>query len=641
MKKKTYLLSLCLLAVAVVFISFKETTPTGYAAGYNSKLARFTEAQKQLIALVSASDLEDTTSKIKIRRNIDAVREAMKGADFWLRYLDPLAYKSINSPLPVEWETEVFEKFEKPYKRDGAGLTLAYLYLDEEHPVKDTLIQLLVKSLNATAIYSADSITRELGSYHHFFLCNRLFLLNLAAIYTTGFECPNTDRITPELKVMLDATGEIYGSYNGTFTATQLPAEYNALFERMRSYVATHQDDHTRFDHYTFIRDYVNPLFVINQKLILQYGVISHSLLDYSLNKKAVSIFDKGLYFSQNPKGIFSRVNDTSALAEIERVGKLLFYDPILSGNNMRSCASCHKPTQYFTDTAITTAAQFDRKGALPRNTPSLINAGYNHLLMLDGKHTSLQVQAKDVSSNPAEMACPEKEVLEKVLSCADYRQTFKKLLQYTPQEKEITCEHIVSAITLYYSKFSRFYSPFDEAINGRSSLNAEAQAGFNIFMGKAQCGTCHFVPQFNGVKPPYIGSEFEVLGVPSDTLYSRLSPDEGRYIINPAKETRNAFRTGSLRNAAHTMPYMHNGVFRTMGQVIDFYNAGGGAGKGLQVPNQTLSSDSLRLTDHEKASLVAFINSLDEGIMFEAPPAELPHSKIKLLNDRKVGGEY
>jgi cytochrome c peroxidase len=159
--------------------------------------------------------------------------------------------------------------------------------------------------------------------------------------------------------------------------------------------------------------------------------------------------------------------------------------------------------------------------------------------------------------------------------------------------------------------------------------------------MSKAQCATCHFVPQFNGVKPPFVGSEFEVLGVPADTSFKQLSPDKGRYEVNPAVETMNAFRTGSLRNAEHTAPYMHNGVFRTMKEVIDFYDAGGGAGKGLTVPNQTLSSDSLHLTQTEKENLIQFLQTLNEKILFEAPPEKLPLSKNKNLNSRKVGGEY
>jgi cytochrome c peroxidase len=177
--------------------------------------------------------------------------------------------------------------------------------------------------------------------------------------------------------------------------------------------------------------------------------------------------------------------------------------------------------------------------------------------------------------------------------------------------------------------------------MNNKEILSSEGIEGFNLFMSKAQCATCHFVPQFNGVKPPYVGSEFEVLGVPADSNYSRINADEGRFGINPANETMHAFRTGTLRNADHTMPYMHNGVFQTMRQVIDFYDGGGGAGRGLNVPNQTLSSDSLKLSEAEKNDLMLFISSLNENIKFEPIPTQLPVSADSHLNKRKVGGEY
>src|SRR5690606_34533926 len=105
--------------------------------------------------------------------------------------------------------------------------------------------------------------------------------------------------------------------------------------------------------------------------------------------------------------------------------------------------------------------------------------------------------------------------------------------------------------------------------------------------------------------------------------------------------EMMNAFRTGTVRNATFTKPYMHNGVFSTLEEVIDFYDMGGGAGKKLSVPNQTLASDSLKLTVEEKANLIAFIHSLNENVIFEAPPPGLPSSSNKSLNVRKVGGEY
>jgi len=641
--KKAILLAL-LISGVFISISSRNTGGSGnaYSDYYQEVLDQFKASQQALLQSIAQNDLQSEKGKDAVLAGIRAARAQMKVMDFWMRYLEPTVYKKVNGPLPVEWETEVFEKFEKPYKREGAGLTLAYLYLDEGRTDKAPLKALVQATVNAMNTYEADSITKQLASYDHFFLCNRLFLLNLAAIYTTGFECPETEQVIPELSAMLSGTGRIYDAFNESFPQTKLSAAYLELYGKAIDYVRGQPQDLNQFDHYTFIRDYVNPLYTANQQLILQYHVITHSLVDYALNKNAASIFSKDIYNGQNAKGVFARIEDGSDLAELSRLGKLLFYDPILSGNNERSCASCHKPEAFFTDTAVCTALQFNGVDPLPRNTPSLLNAEYNHLVMLDGQHYNLQHQTKGVITNPNEMGGNEQDILQKVLSCKEYSKGFKKLLAYTPQQPEITMDHIVSAVTYYYSGFSRCNAPFDEAMNGKIALNADARAGFNIFMSKAQCGTCHFVPQFNGVKPPFIGSEFEVLGVPADTAYSRLSPDKGRYAVNPAQETEHAFRTGTIRNATHTMPYMHNGVFRSMDQVIDFYDAGGGAGHGLQVANQTLAADSLHLTSSEKQQLRAFIDALDEKVRFEqAPPKTLPVSAIKTLNNRKSGGIY
>jgi cytochrome c peroxidase len=637
---KTFLVILILAAV-VFCLSFNLRQKREYKSLYSTTLQAFKQQQNHLRNAVSLADLANDKDREKIKEEVNNSRSRLKAIDFWLRYFEPIAYRKINGPLPVEWENEVFEKFEPPYRREGGGLILTELSLDEDPTNKNALLSLIDTSLVAIQTFEADSIITQLNTYHHFFLANRLYLLNLAALYTTGFECPDTNNIIPELRTMLPAIKTIYRNFNTNFFSTPITKEYLDLYDKSITFVNDQPLHFSLFDHFTFIKDFINPLFRLNQQFINSYGVRSISFNDYSLDNSANSIFDKSLYNSQNTKGIFSFVDDEKTLAEIKKIGKLLFYDPILSGNNMRSCASCHKPTEYFTDTTLATAFQFDRQQHVPRNAPSLINSVFNHLIMLDGKHISLQGQAKDVILNPIEMNSTEKELVKKVMSCKEYKTAFKKFLRYTPEEKDVTLGHIVSAITFYYADFSNYYAPFDNAMNNKNSLTIEEKNGFNLFMSKAQCGTCHFVPQFNGVKPPYVGSEFEVLGTPADTSYKKLSPDKGRYEVNPASEMLNAFRTGTIRNAAFTKPYMHNGIFQTLDQVIDLYDAGGGTGKKLVVTNQTLSVDSLKLSKTEKTNLIAFIHSLNENVIFEEPPAGLPASSDKSLNSRKVGGEY
>ena len=635
------LLIILITIFTIVCFSFYPRFDKSYNHLYSNSLHAFDQEQTILLKTITESDLSSGHNLILIKKQIESARLKLKNIDFWLRYLEPNAYRRINGPLPVEWENEVFEKFEPSYRREGSGLSLAEISLGQKPLIKDSLAGLIKKSRVAVETFEADSITSQLNSFNHFFLANRLFLLNLAAVYTTGFECPDSNRIIPELQSMLLGTKDIYESYNQSFPETPITKQYLDLYEKTILFVDSQPKRFSTFNHYEFIRDYVNPLFAINQKFINDYNVTSINFNDYTLNNNTSSIFDKSLYTSQSTKGLYSMVEDEKTLAEIRHIGKLLFYDPILSGNNLRSCASCHKPTEYFTDTTVGTALQFDRQQHLPRNAPTLINSVFNHLIMLDGKHVSLQDQGKDVITNSIEMNSNEKELLKKVLSCKEYRDAFKNFLKLTPEEKTITLNHVVSAITYYDGSYSRFYSAFDNSMNKKSFVSEDVKRGFNLFMSRAKCATCHFVPNFNGVKPPYVGSEFEVLGTPEDTSFKSLSLDKGRYMINKAPETLHAFRTGSIRNAEFTGPYMHNGVFKTLKEVIDFYDVGGGQGKKLVVDNQTLPGDSLKLTTAEKTDLLAFIHSLNEEIIFEPPPQSLPVSSDKTLNTRKVGGEY
>ena len=640
--RKTYLIICLTFLVTFISTSFRTQNPsTAYQDNYFEIIQALAGSESSLLDFVKNINWNEEGIK-QVRQQINKTRITLKHADFWLRYLDPVTYHLVNGPLPVEWETEVFEKFEKPYKRNGAGLSLAAQYLDETAPQKDSLLILLNMGHAALDTFTGKSVTANLNTAGHFFFCNRLYLLNLAAIYTTGFECPDTSRIIPELRSMISNIRSVYNSFNKSFLQTPLKYDYLRLYDDMIDFVNHQPDAFSLFDHFSFIKNYVNPLYTINQHYINDYKAVSRSFVNYSLRNDNFSLFSKNLYYGQVTKGVFLRVTDSSALKLAEETGKLLFYDPILSGNNMRSCASCHKQEEYFTDTGITASLQYNGRDYLPRNTPSLVNVVYNHLLMLDGRHMSLQNQAKDVMTNPVEMASAnEDEIVKKLMGCKKYKDAFTKLLAYTPLEDEVSIDHITSAIALYYTRFSNYYSPFDEAMNNTGMVDDEVKKGFNLFMGRAQCGTCHFVPMFNGVKPPYISSEFEVLGVPGNSSFHQISIDSGRYKVNPAYEMLYAFRTGSLRNIANTAPYMHNGVFKTMEEVIDFYDAGGGAGKGLDVPNQTLASDSLHLSFAEKKELIAFMISLTEKIPFEEIPAKLPLSKNEELNKRKPGGIY
>jgi len=164
------------------------------------------------------------------------------------------------------------------------------------------------------------------------------------------------------------------------------------------------------------------------------------------------------------------------------------------------------------------------------------------------------------------------------------------------------------------------FNSPFDEYVRGeKSDISAEVREGFNLFMGKAACGTCHFAPTFAGLVPPsFIHSESEILGVLKNPHADSLDADMGRNANGISNESAwiydRSFKTTTVRNVELTAPYFHNGAYSSLNEVLDFYNEGGGEGKGLTVSNQTLSPDPLDLTDDEMNAIIAFMKSLTDN---------------------------
>jgi len=636
-------LSVALGALASLFLFSFFRSEDAYVKRYYEKIDGYAASLDSFANYIITIDVHTDSGKKLIMDRIHELRMEMKAIDIWLRYMAPARYRKVNGQLPVEYEVEPIEKYERPMWRYGSGLSLAEIYLEEEDMRRDSLYKLIRTSADTMQVYKADSIVKFLKTPDHFLFANRLFLLNLAAVYTNGFECPDTELIIPELTYMMGEVNDLYALFNSTYPSRKLTNNYLNLYQRAMVFVNQQSTDYSQFDHFTFIRDFVNPLFAINQELIRDYKARSSNICDLTISDEAKSIFEKPLFEGQQTMGIYWPVKDKKILNEIREVGRTLFYDPILSGNVERSCASCHKPTEYFTDTLVETNTTFDKKRSLPRNTISLTNVIYNHLAMHDGRHVNLLLQLNDVTSHKDEMSSHSFEILTRVMSCPEYKDAFTRLASYTTQ-KRVNLEHIFSAIIYYYTGFSYAYAPFDIAMNEpKKEFPPDVKNGFNVFMSKARCGTCHYVPVFNGVKPPFIESEFEVLGTPDDSLFQALSPDLGRFgaFPEPAEEMRFAFRTPALKNVEHTKPYMHNGVFHTLEEVVDFYDFGGGTGHGLEVPTQTLPPDSLHLTTKEKADLIAFMNSLTEKINVDSKPVRLPVSTDTTLNNRTPGEPY
>jgi cytochrome c peroxidase len=204
-------------------------------------------------------------------------------------------------------------------------------------------------------------------------------------------------------------------------------------------------------------------------------------------------------------------------------------------------------------------------------------------------------------------------------------------------------------ALAVYVGSLAGMNSEFDKYIKGElSQLNPSVKNGFNLFMGKAVCGTCHFAPVFNGTVPPdYKESESEVLGVPENPYVKKptIDSDEGRgkaLLKDKVFFNKYAFKTPTVRNVKLTFPYMHNGSYKTLNDVVDFYNKGGGKGIGIVLEHQTLPFDELKLSKKEMNDIVSFMESLTDTIGLTSKPKRLPTFRNNAeWNNRKIGGEY
>jgi cytochrome c peroxidase len=198
-------------------------------------------------------------------------------------------------------------------------------------------------------------------------------------------------------------------------------------------------------------------------------------------------------------------------------------------------------------------------------------------------------------------------------------RLAFSRALHGKP-EASITPASIRMAIAAYVRSLTALNSPFDRALRGDTlAMNAQQRFGFNLFMGKGRCATCHFLPFFNSTAPPlFAHSEGEIIGVPDRpvTRGARLDADSGQGRVDRLAVHLFAFKVPTLRNITLTAPYMHNGVYPTLDQVVDFYDRGGGEGIGAKVPGQTLPDSRLNLTVEEKRALVAFMGALTDTVL-------------------------
>jgi cytochrome c peroxidase len=307
-------------------------------------------------------------------------------------------------------------------------------------------------------------------------------------------------------------------------------------------------------------------------------------------------------------------------------LGRKLFFDRRLSINRTMSCAMCHVPEQAFAsnDTQLSIGLHGRR---LPRNAPSLLNVGWMTLLFHDGRSNSLIEQAWMPLLHPDEMGNPSvAAVLERIASFDDYRAGARAAYAIT----HLDATHVALALAAFQYSLVAAESRFDRwrYAGDVNALSEREQLGYRLFVGKAGCSACHTIGERSSL---FTDMQFHVTGagalrrretsfrvslapgVSATLTDAELRPiseptqiDYGRYSITKRDDDKFAFRTPSLRNVARSAPYMHDGSLRSLVEVVDFYDKGGGENF-----NKSPRLRPLHLTEIERLALVEFLGTL------------------------------
>ncbi len=436
----------------------------------------------------------------------------------------------------------------------------------------------------------------------HVFDAMRLEVFRIVSMGITGFDSPVAFHSLPEVASALESMQEQLAHYTANSKNNALRSQLDSTIHAAIGYVRK-SPDFNAFDRLVFIREYANPLSsqLLDAQKALEIPVFTEKRL---LSPAARTLTDSGV-FNAN---YFINFEEQAMTAQRIVLGKMLFFNPILSNNSGRTCATCHQPDKAFTDGEPRSFAVGFNGLRISRNAPTLLNASFQAAQFADSRVTFLEDQASDVIRNPDEMHGSLPDAVAALRKQDEPRRLFEEA--YTDG---VTESNLKNAIASYIRSLSSLDSRLDRHFRGsESTLTVEEKTGFNLFMGKAKCATCHFFPLFNGTVPPaYLETESEILGTPATAEGKTVDPDVGKFVLTKREPHRYAFKTPTVRHVALTAPYMHNGVFRTLEEVVDFYDRGGGNGLGFNLENQTLPFDKLNLTGPEKKALVAFMKIL------------------------------
>lgn len=599
-----------------------EFIPDNKAQDVAQKIARahfedFRLFQKEVDQMAAIAAMQqDQLDLSLLQKQLAAARYAFKRIEFIFDYRQTsYNYFFINGgPFPkIDGEGNTGLDVAPP-----KGLqTLSELLAGEEAAEQENHLKQLTLDLKESVDFIAESYLHIKLDDTQIIETLRSGIVRVFCLGLSGFDALDSDGAMQEAIISMESMEKAFLYFEEDLrpgaqkTFQEIKKRYSKAIQLLNA-----NPDFDTFDRMNFLNEVVNPLYG-NLLDFQELNGIPINFAKYDAqNYQARNLFDEDfLNIDHYSAFSYASLKNPEAIA----LGKTLFYDPILSKDLKTSCASCHDPAQAFTDGLAKSQSNIPGKFTR-RNSPTLIDVGYSSRYFWDMREYNLERQVAHVVNDTLEFNMNFYQIAERLKQSSEYVQMFEKAYGGI-SKKPIGERSISNAIAAYVNTLKSFNSAFDQYVRGEiSSYPTAAARGFNLFMGKAACGSCHFAPVFNGLVPPfYIETESEVLGITLglDTIYPQKDLDPGRINNGLRREAlphfKNSFKTVTVRNTALTAPYMHNGLFQTLEEVIEFYNQGGGGGLGLEIENQTLSDAPLNLIDKEKFEIIAFLQTLTD----------------------------
>lgn len=512
-----------------------------------------------------------------------------------LSYTDKNNYKSLNSPnlLRIQEEDLTDVKINNPIGYQ----VIEELLFSEEGIDSLALTATLDITKNRLKLIERNFILNFEDKTYHILWLIRNAVVRVATTGLSNFDSPVFGASLQESIYTYETLESILEIYEDEFKDAELLKKWKTEIKNTIKTLNTNFDD---LDRFAFIKNHTHKQLELINNTKKDWKV--EFPYEFALQNEVNSLFSKNTF---NFNYFSDYKSDTTHLKTKIELGKKLFNDTRLSRDNNMACATCHIKEKAFTDGRVT----FNNK--IKRNTPTLNYSGLQQAFFLDSREGSLEGQIVGVVNNHDEFNSDLEHITKVVKNDAYYSKAFNSVYK-----RGINDMNIRHAIAAYVRSLNAFNSKFDNNINGKeNTLTKEEKRGFNLFMGKTACATCHFPPLFNGTVPPdFNETELEIIGVPETAKNKKLDDDLGRFYLFNTEALKGAFKTPTIRNIALTAPYMHNGVYNTLEQVVDFYNKGGGAGLGFHIPNQTLPFDNLDLSDEEQKAIIAFMKTLSDN---------------------------